>query len=91
MKLKYRGRGTGEEREACSSLPPSSLTFDSFEILEYNEFSYFLKTILCFFFALLLVEPVLCSCTVGHITVCDSRHDIDILLCTQTSWAQVGS
>ena len=39
----------------------------------------------------MLVEPVLCSCTVGHITVCDSRHDSDILPCTQTSWAQVGS
>ena len=30
----------------------------------------------------LLVEPVLCSCTVGHITACDSRHDIDIDLHT---------
>ena len=29
---------------------------------------------------ILLVEPVLCSCTVGHITACDSRHDIDIHL-----------
>ena len=28
----------------------------------------------------MLVEPVLCSCTVGHITACDSRHDIDIHL-----------
>ena len=27
-----------------------------------------------------LVEPVLCSCTVGHITAGDSRHDIDIHL-----------
>ena len=27
-----------------------------------------------------LVEPVLCSCTVGDITACDSRHDIDIHL-----------
>ena len=25
----------------------------------------------------MLVQPVLCSCTVGHITACDSRHDID--------------
>ena len=25
-----------------------------------------------------LVEPLLCSCTVGHITVCDNRRDIDI-------------
>ena len=39
----------------------------------------------------MLVEPVLCSCTVGHITACDSRLDTGILLCTQTSWAQVGS
>ena len=38
----------------------------------------------------LLVEPVECCCTVGHITACYSRHDSDILL-TQTSWAQVGS
>ena len=27
----------------------------------------------------------------GHITAWYSRHDSDILLCTQTSWAQVGS
>ena len=27
-----------------------------------------------------LVEHVLCSCTVGYITACDSRHDIDIHL-----------
>ena len=40
---------------------------------------------------ILLVEPVLCSCTVGHITARYSRHDSDILLCTQTSWAQVAS
>ena len=39
----------------------------------------------------MLVEPVICSCTVGHITACDSRLDTGILLCTQTSWAQVGS
>ena len=26
----------------------------------------------------------------GHITAWYSRHDSDILLCTQTSWAQVG-
>ena len=38
-----------------------------------------------------LVEPVLCSCTVGHITARCSRLDSDILLCRQTSWAQVGS
>ena len=30
-------------------------------------------------------------CTVEHITASDSRHDIDIHLCTQTSWAQVES
>ena len=27
-----------------------------------------------------LVEPVQCCCTVGHITACYSRHDSDILL-----------
>ena len=36
------------------------------------------------------VEPVLCCCTVGHITAWYSRHDSDILLYTQTSWTQVG-
>ena len=40
---------------------------------------------------ILFVEPVLCSCTVGHMTAWYSRHDSDVLLCTQTSWAQVGS
>ena len=38
-----------------------------------------------------LVEPLQCFCTVGDITACCSRHDSDILLFTQTSWAQVGS
>ena len=28
----------------------------------------------------MLVEPVLCSCTVGHVTACCSRHDNDFLL-----------
>ena len=29
---------------------------------------------------MVLVQPVLCSCTVGHITACNSRHDSDIHL-----------
>ena len=38
-----------------------------------------------------LVEFVLCSCTVRHITARYSRHDSDISLWTQTSLAQFGS
>ena len=34
----------------------------------------------------MLVELVLSSCTVGHITACDSRHDIDIHLIHRRPW-----